>query len=143
MNTLKFHWSIPLKVVFECTQSSRINTHCKQLHHVVIFYLQKIKKTHYCILQGSIFWPENDIYSPPPSENDIFSPSRDMLFFDSHCGLFALILPYFAFLLPFYFLFSNYLSPFFHFLSPFFLFLRHFPPFSLGLFIFFPPIDIG
>jgi hypothetical protein len=67
---------------------------------------------------------------PPPSENDIFSPFC-VTFFYSHCGLFALILPYFAFILPFYF-------PFSHFLSPFFLFLLHFPPFSLRLFIFFP-----
>jgi hypothetical protein len=101
--------------------------------------------------QGSIFRSENYIYSPPPpSENDIFFPSRDMSFFYSHCGLFALILPYFAFILPFYFPFSNFLSPFFPFLSPFFLFLSpfflfllHFLPFSLGLFIFFPPNDIG
>ncbi len=46
---------------------------------------------------------------PPPSENDIFSPSLDTSFFDSHRGLFSLILPYFAFILPFYF-------PFYHFL---------------------------
>jgi hypothetical protein len=59
-----------------------------------------------------------------------------MLFFDSHRGLFALILPYFAFILPFYF-------PFSYFLSPFFLFLSQFPPFSLCLFIFFPPNIIG
>ncbi len=83
--------------------------------------------------QGSIFRSENKIYSPlpPSSENDIFPPSHDALFFNSHRGLFALILPYFAFILPFYF-------PFSHFLSPFFLFLLYFPPFSLRLFIFFP-----
>ncbi len=74
-----------------------------------------------------------------------------MSFFDSYRDLFALILPFFAFILPFYFPFSNFLSPFFLFLSPFFLFLSpfflfllHFPFFfSLGLFIFFPPNDIG
>ncbi len=66
-----------------------------------------------------------------------------MSFFDSHHGLFSLILPYFAFSLPFYFPFSHFLSPFFLFLFPFFLFLLRFPPFSLHLFIFFPPNDIG
>ncbi len=83
---------------------------------------------------------------PPPSENDIFSPSRDTSFFDSHRGLFSLILQYFAFILPFYFPFSHFLSPFFLFLFlfflflfPFFLFLLHFPPFSLRLFVFFSP----
>jgi hypothetical protein len=60
-----------------------------------------------------------------------FSPIRYMSFFDTHHGLFALILLYFAFILPFYF-------PFSHFLSTFFLFHLHFPPFSLCLFIFFP-----
>ncbi len=53
-------------------------------------------------------------YSPPPSENDIFSPSRDMLFFDSHRDLFALIFPYFAFILPFYFPFFIFSPLFFH-----------------------------
>ncbi len=61
--------------------------------------------------------------------------SRDMCFFDSHRGLFALILPYFAFILPFYFPFSLVLSP-----LPFSI---TFSPFSLRLFIFFPPNDIG
>ncbi len=67
----------------------------------------------------------------PPSENYIFSPSRDTSFFNSHRSPFALILTYFAFILPCYFSFS-------HLLSPFFLCLLHFPPFSLCLFIFFP-----
>jgi hypothetical protein len=55
---------------------------------------------HFCLHDGfsagagkgvgkTIFIP------PPPSENDIFFPSRDMSFFNSHHGLFALILPYF------------------------------------------------
>ncbi len=79
---------------------------------------------------GSIFRSENFIYSPP-SEKEILSPSRDTSFFISHCGLFALILPYFAIILPFYF-------PFSHFLSPSFLFLLHFPPFSLPFHIFSP-----
>jgi hypothetical protein len=79
----------------------------------------------------------------PPSENDIFSPSRDTLFFNSHHGLFASHLAYFAIILPFYFPFSHFLSPFFLFLSSFFLFLLHFPLFSLRLFIFFPLNDIG
>jgi hypothetical protein len=98
----------------------------------------------FSLLQGSIFRSENDIYPHPPSENYIFSLSRDMsFFFHYHRGLFALILPYFAITLPFYFPFSNFLSPFFLFLPPFFLFLLHFPPFSFRLFIFFPPNDIG
>jgi hypothetical protein len=89
------------------------------------------------ISQGSIF-RSKPIFIPPPLLKMIFSPSPDPLFFNSHRGLFALILPYFAFILPFYFPFSNYLSPFFLFLSPFFLFLLYFPPFSLRLSIFFP-----
>ncbi len=92
--------------------------------------------------RGLYFGPKRYLF-PPPSENYIFFPSPDMSFFDSHRGLFALILPYFAFILPFFFLFSHILSPFFLFPSPFFLFLLHFPPFSLCLFIFFPPNDIG
>ncbi len=83
------------------------------------------------------------LFPPPLLKNDIFSPSRDMSFFDSHRGLFALILPYFEFILPFYFPFSHFLSPFLLFLSPFFLFLSYFPLFSLCLFIFFPPNDIS
>ncbi len=91
--------------------------------------------------QGSIFRSKNGIYSPPPFwKNYILSPFRDMSFFASYCGLFALILPYFAFILPFYFSFS---FPFFPFLSPFFLFLLHFPYFSIPLFTLFPPNDIG
>ncbi len=93
--------------------------------------------------RGLYFGPKTIFIPPPPSENDIFSPSHKTLFFDSHCGLFALILPYFAFILPCFFPFSHFLSPFLIFLSPFFLFLLHFPPFSLPLFIFFPPNDIG
>ncbi len=85
------------------------------------------------VVRRSIVWSENDIYSPPPSENDIFSPSCDTLFFDSHRGLFALILPYFAFILPFYF-------PFSHFLSPFFLFFSFiFSPFFSSPFHIFSP----
>jgi hypothetical protein len=78
------------------------------------------------------------ILIPPPSENYIFSPSCDTSFYESHRGLFALILPYFAIILPFYFPFSHFLSSFFLFLSPFFLFLLHFPLFSLRLLYFFP-----
>jgi hypothetical protein len=86
--------------------------------------------------QGSIFRSEKYIYSPPPSENDIFSPSRDTLFFDTHRGLFALILPYFAFILSFYF-------PFSHFLSPFFLFLLLFPLFLFAFSYFFPQMTLA
>jgi hypothetical protein len=65
------------------------------------------------------------LFPPPPSENEIFSPSRDMSFFDFHHGLFALILPNFASILPFYFPFSHFLSPFFLFfsLSSFFIYI--------------------
>ncbi len=80
-----------------------------------------------CHLQGSIFWPKNDI--PPPSEKLYFSPSRDMLIFSSYHALFVLILPYFAFNLSFYFLFSVCLPPSFFF----YIF-----PLSLLLFIFSP-----
>jgi hypothetical protein len=38
-------------------------------------------------IQESIFRAENGIYPPPPSENDIFPPSRDTSFFDSHFDL--------------------------------------------------------
>jgi hypothetical protein len=62
-----------------------------------------------------------------------------MSFFDSHHGLFVLILPYFAFILSFYFPFSHFLSPFFPFLSPFFPFLLHFPPFFFLAFSYFFP----
>ncbi len=84
-------------------------------------------------IRGLYFGPK--MIPAPPFWKWYFFPSHDT-FFDSHCGLFGLILPYFAFILPFYF-------PFSHFLSPFFLFLWYFPPFSLCLFIFFPPNDIG
>ncbi len=93
--------------------------------------------------QGSIFRSKNYIYPPPTSENDIFSPSRGTSFFDSHRGLFALILPYFTIILPVYCPFSHFLSPFFLFLSPFFFFLLNFPPFSHNFFIFFPLNDLG
>ncbi len=99
------------------------------------FLLQLILEQHPELIRGLYFGPKT-IFIPPPSENDIFSPLSEHVVFDFHRGLFALILPYFAFILPFSFLFS-------HILSPFFLFLLHFPPISLGLFIFFPPNDIG
>ncbi len=116
------------------------------------------------VLQGSIFRSENDIYFPPLLKL-YFSPfSRHVVFrlpswpFCFNCSLFCiyftLLLPLFSFSFPFltfffplsYFFLSPssfFLSPFFLFLSPFFLFLLHFLPFSLGLFIFFPPNDIG
>ncbi len=94
-------------------------------------YLVSLAKSFRSIQQGSIFRSENDIYSPPPLWKWYFSPSRDMSFFDSHRGLFALILPYFVFILPFFF-------PFSHFLSPFFLFLLIFPLFLFPFSYFFP-----
>ncbi len=103
--------------------------------------------------RGLYFGLKTIFIPPPPSENDIFSPSRDTSFFDSYRGLFALILPYFAFLLPLFLPFSHFLSPFFLFLSSFFLFLLHFPPFFSFPFhifspkrhrlIFFPPPQGG
>jgi hypothetical protein len=49
--------------------------------------------------QGSIFWSENIIYSPPPrlSKNVIFPPLATWPFFDSYDALSAIVLPYFAF----------------------------------------------
>jgi hypothetical protein len=91
----------------------------------------------------SIFWSQNNIYSPPFWKL-YFSPSHDMTFF---------LLPsrpiclnsslFFAFILPVYFPFSHFLSPFFLSLSLFYLFLLYFPPFSLRLFIFFPQITLA
>ncbi len=94
-------------------------------------------------MQGSIFWVKNDIYSPPPSENYIFSPSRDTSFLDSHRGLFALILPYFAFILPFFFPFSHFLplSSFFFPLSSFFFYI--FPLFLLPFSYIFPQMTLA
>ncbi len=77
--------------------------------------------------RGSIF----QYLFPCPLLKIIFSPSHSTLFFDSHCGLFALILPYFAIILPFFIPFSHFLSSFFLFLSSFFLFSFLFLPFSL------------
>ncbi len=90
--------------------------------------------------RGLYFGPKTIFIPPPPSENDIFPPLARRFLTPI---LFSLILPYFAFILPFNFPFSHFLSHFFLFLFPFFLFLLHFPPFSLRLFIFFPPNDIG
>ncbi len=69
--------------------------------------------------RGLYFGPKTIFIHLPPSENDIFPPSRDTSFFDSHRGLFALILPYFEFILPFYFPFSNFLFPFLPFSATF------------------------
>jgi hypothetical protein len=79
----------------------------------------------------------------PPLLKIIFFPFRNTLFFDSFCGLFALILPYFAFILHFYFpfLFSFLFSfPFLPFSFPFLPFRLLFS--SHPLFIFFPLNDI-
>ncbi len=88
--------------------------------------------------RGLYFRPKMIFIPPPLSGNDIFFPSRDTSFFDSHCGVFALILPYFAIILPFYFPFSHFLSPFLLFPSPFFIFLLHFPLFLFTFSYFFP-----
>ncbi len=90
-------------------------------------------------LTRGLYFGLKPIFITPPSENDIFSPSRDTSFFDSHRGLFALILPYFAFLLPFYFPFSHFLSPFLLFLSPFLPFSFIFSPFFSPPFHIFSP----
>jgi hypothetical protein len=63
--------------------------------------------------QGSIFRSENDIYStPPPSKNEIFSPSRDMSFLTPTVAFLPSIFPI--------------LHLFYHFSSPFLIFF----PFS-------------
>ncbi len=87
--------------------------------------------------QGSIFWSENDIY-PPPLFWKLYSyPLLGHIIFWLLSWLFclnsSLFCIYFTLLLP----------PPSHFLSPFLFFLLHFSPFSLCLFIFFPPYDIG
>ncbi len=116
---------------FQCFES------CPKLFFNYIHELRATASNTYCTLEewvaayrGLYFGPKT-IFIPPPLLKMIFFPSRDTSFFYSHCGLFALILPYFAFILPFYF-------PFSHFLSTFFLFLLQFNPFSLRLFIFLP-----
>jgi hypothetical protein len=77
------------------------------------------------------------------SENDIFSPSHDTPFFDSHRGLFALILPYFAIILPFYFPFSHFL-PFLPFSFPFLPFFFYiFPLFHFAFSNFFPQMTFA
>ncbi len=87
--------------------------------------------------QGSIFWTQNYIYSPPPSKNDIFFPSRGTPFFDCHHDLFALIFPllllFYPFTSPFliFFPLSLFFFPLsFHFLPFSFLFLSFFFPLS-------------
>jgi hypothetical protein len=65
----------------------------------------------------------------------IFAPSHDMLFFDSHHGLFAIIIPYFAFILPFYFPYSHFPSLFFPFSFAFLPFSFTFSPFFSSLFL--------
>jgi hypothetical protein len=81
--------------------------------------------------QGSIFWSENDIYSPPPFRKCYFSLSL----FDSYCALFVFILPYFAFISP--------LTPIFSFSFHFVPFPFTFSTFSSSPFYIFPSNDIG
>ncbi len=78
---------------------------------------------------------------PPLSKNWYFSPSCDTSFFDSHCGLLSLILPYFAFILPFYFHFPHFLSPSLLFSLSSFLFYI-FPLFLFTLSYFFPQMTL-
>ncbi len=128
---------------FMCPQKLARNMVKNLIYKTFTYRINYVYILIQCRRRGLYFGPKTIFIPPPPSENDIFSPSRDTSFFDSHPGLFVLFLPYFAIILPFYFPFSHFLSPFFLFLSLFFLFLLHFPPFSLRLFIFFPPNDIG
>jgi hypothetical protein len=92
---------------------------CSQLDTAAIYFPERITCTRYrnienvstvkvigkrggisTAVQGSIFWSENDIYSPRPYENYIFSPSSDKLFLNCYHVLFALILPFFALFFP-------------------------------------------
>jgi hypothetical protein len=89
-------------------------------------------------MQGSLFRSENDIYSRPPSENDIFPSLTHFVFrlpswpfclnSSLFCINFTLLFPLFSFLFPF-----------FLFRSPFFLFLLHLPPFFSWPFHIFSP----
>jgi hypothetical protein len=96
------------------------------------------------LMQGRLFSPAVvDICSGQgpifQSENDIYSPSCDMSFFNSHRWPFCLNHCYFAFILPF-FTSSFFISfPFLFFFFPLFPFLLHFPPITLPLFTFPPP----
>jgi hypothetical protein len=116
--------------------SGRPQSWSGSFYHFTMDSLEQMKHNHVSGIQVKRipFQSNRGLYFgmktiPPPFWKWYFFPSRDTSFYDSHRGLFALILPYFAIILPFYF-------PFSHFLSPFFLFLLHFPPFSLRLFIF-------
>jgi hypothetical protein len=102
----------------------------------VDFFLNVVSRMFATVRRGQYFGPKTIFIPPASSENDIFFSSPDMSIFNSHCGFLVLILSSFAFIGPLYFSFSR-------FLSLFFLFLLHFPPFSLPLFIFFPPNYIG
>ncbi len=94
----------------------------------------QMKQSLYSVLP----YPTRDLYFGPktifiPAHlfwKWYFSPTPDMSFFESHHGLFALILPYFEFILPFYFPFSHFISPFFLFFIIFPLFLFAFSYFS-------------
>jgi hypothetical protein len=135
-NYLQLRIRIQVKFYFQLTNNKLEK--CRGLKKISFFAMFRLSAVYMnfssTIQQGSIFRSENDIYSPPPSENFIFSPS----FFDSHRGLFALILPYFAFIFPFFFLFSNFfpLSSFFFPLSS--LFFHIFRLFLLVFSYFFP-----
>jgi hypothetical protein len=105
------------------------------------------KNQEFIIQQAILFHPGDYIADrkqylfPPPPENYNFSPSCVTSFFDSHRGVFALILPYFAFILPFYFPVSHFLplSSFFFSLSSFFLF----PLFLFNFSYFFPQMTLA
>ncbi len=106
--------------------------------------LSKRNKNNAVTLRAGVHILVKKRYLIPPSFRKLyFSPCRDMSFIDYFCGLFALILPCFAFISHVFFPFYLILSPssFFFPLSSFFFHI--FPSFSLPLFIFFPPNDIG
>ncbi len=104
-----------------------------------VFFVMIMLKVWLAAWEYHIFQFKNDIYFPPPpptpSENDIFPPLATRCFrlpswpFCLNSSLFCIN---FTLLLL--------LS---HFLSPVFLFHLYFLPFSLPLFIFFPPNDIS
>ncbi len=93
--------------------------------------------------QGSIFLSENNIYTLPTLWKLYLFPLSRHIVFQLPWWPFCLNSSLFCLYFTLYFPFSHFLSPFLLFLSPFLLFLLYFPPFSLRLFIFFPPNNIG
>ncbi len=115
----------PADLLLICSKPANLLTCCWCVENLLTY--------DWCVLlvyweKGSIFQSKIDIYSPPPSENDIFPPLATRLFSTSIMAF--LILPYFTIVLPFDF-------PFSHF-SPFFLFFYISPFVSSPFHIFFP-----